>query len=72
MNRGGDLEMDIDMKYEIEKLMTKIMMAIVWKLPRKICYLAAIRVIASATQGTSSISAPELLAMDALKLWEGK
>lgn len=60
-------------KYEIEKIMTKIIMAIVWRLPKKLCYWVTVRVIASATTGVnSSVCVPELLAMDALILWSGE
>ncbi|MBU2527689.1 MAG: hypothetical protein KKC03_13920 [Bacteroidetes bacterium] len=43
----------------------------VWKLPRKIVYWCAIRLIANATQGKWGTQiVPELKAMDALKRWE--
>ena len=50
--------------------MEKFWMWIAWRLPKRLIYWAAIRVAARATSGPDSTSAPELLAMDALKRWE--
>lgn len=48
----------------------KIIIWIVWKLPRKIIYWSAIRLFANATTGKYGDQiTPELLAMDALKRW---
>ena len=45
---------------------------IAWKLPRRLAYWCAIRVIAHATTGKyGNTVVPELRAMDALKRWEG-
>ena len=50
--------------------MEKLLIWISWKLPRKLVYWCAIRVISNATVGNySSQIVPELLAMDALKRW---
>jgi hypothetical protein len=44
---------------------------VVWRLPRRLAYWCAIRVIAHATTGEySNQVVPELTAMDALKRWE--
>ena len=44
-----------------------------WKLPRKVVYWAAIRLMAHATQGQySSTIVPELTVMDALQRWGGE
>ena len=57
----------MDKKDRTDKVWTRI----AWKLPQRLVYWAAIRLIASATQGQwSDTIAPELLAMDALKRWD--
>jgi len=44
---------------------------VAWKLPRRIVYWAAIRLMAHATRGPwSSQEVPSLLGMDALKRWD--
>ena len=44
---------------------------VAWKLPRKVAYWAAIRVMAHATQGKyENQEVPALLAMDVLKRWD--
>ncbi len=44
---------------------------IAWKLPKKVVYFAAIRLIAFATTGEyGSTVVPELGAMDAIRRWE--
>jgi len=49
----------------------KLVMWMAWRLPRKVAYWAAIRVMANATQGRWSHQlVPDLLAMDALARWE--
>jgi hypothetical protein len=49
----------------------KLVMAVAWKLPRRLAYWCAIRVIAHATQGKYGTQiVPDLLAMDALRRWE--
>ena len=46
---------------------------IAWRLPKRLVYWCAIRVMANATHGEwSSQVVPELEAMDALKRWETK
>ena len=48
----------------------KAIMKIVWSLPKKIIYWAAIRLMAHATTGKYGHTvAPELGAMDALRRW---
>jgi len=52
-------------------LKEKFMFWFVWKLPKKLVYFCAIRVVAYATTGKySNIIVPELTAMDAIKRWE--
>ena len=61
----------IHLKYEINKRLEKMLIWLVWKLPRAVAYWAAIRVMVNATQGEHQNQVvPELLAMDALKRWE--
>ena len=49
----------------------KILMAIVWKLPRWLIYWASIRLFAHATTGIyGNTITPELNIIDALKRWE--
>jgi hypothetical protein len=44
-----------------------------WRLPRRLVYWCAIRVLANATQGEwSGQIVPDLLAMDALKRWDAE
>jgi hypothetical protein len=51
--------------------MEKIIMWIVWRLPKSIVYWSAVRLGANATQGNySNQIVPELTFMDALKRWE--
>jgi len=52
-------------------LKEKVIMAIVWKLPKSLIYWASIRLIAWATTGKyGNTIVPELTAMDALGRWE--
>lgn len=52
-------------------MIEKLIITIVWLLPRKLVYWCAIRVGAHATQGEfSNQIVPELRFMDALKRWE--
>ena len=52
-------------------MMERIQKWIAWKMPRKIVYWGAIRLIAHATTGKYAAQiVPELLAMDALERWE--
>ena len=49
----------------------KVSRWIAWRLPKKVVYWAAIRLIAYATSGRyGNTVVPELGAMDALKRWE--
>jgi len=53
--------------------MEKIIIWLAWKMPRKLAYWCAVRVMANATVGQySSQVVPELLALDGLKRWEEK
>jgi hypothetical protein len=57
--------------HKLNRLAEKILLAIVWKLPKKLVYWCAIRVMAHATTGEYGDQiTPELLATDALKRWE--
>ena len=48
----------------------KIIRAIAWRLPRRLVYWAALRLMAHATQGRyGNTVVPELTAMDALERW---
>ncbi len=48
----------------------KLLMKLVWALPRSIVYWASIRLFANATQGDYSDQVvPELTAIDALERW---
>ena len=59
-------------RYNTNKLGEKLLTAIVWRLPRRLVYWSAIRVIAHATSGQYSHTVvPELPAMEALKRWDG-
>ena len=60
-----------DFNYEANKIKEKIQMWFAWKLPRWLVKWAAVRLMASATQGKhSSTIVPELTAMQALDRWE--
>lgn len=49
----------------------RLCMWLAWKMPRRLAYWCAVRVITHATQGRySNQIVPELYAMDALKRWE--
>lgn len=42
-----------------------------WRLPKRLCYWCAVRVVANATQGKWEHQVvPSLTAIDALKRWE--
>ena len=52
-------------------MIEKIIIWIVWRLPRSIVYWSAIRVMAHATTGQhGDTEVPALTGMDALKRWE--
>jgi hypothetical protein len=52
-------------------MMEKIVIALAWRMPRRLVYWCAIRVGAHATQGPySKQEVPALTFMDALKRWE--
>jgi len=58
-------------RYEADKLIEKVLMAIAWSMPRKLAMWCAIRVIAHATTGKySNQVVPDLSAMDALDRWD--
>ena len=51
--------------------MEKMLIWFVWRLPRRLAYWCAIRVISHATTGPYSDQVvPELYAMEALKRWD--
>lgn len=59
------------MRYWIKRKAESALRRFVWKLPRKLVYQCAIRVIAHATTGQYSDQVvPELTAMDALERWD--
>jgi hypothetical protein len=61
------------LRYHIsrERLLERLCIAIVWRLPRRLVMWCAIRVIAHATQGQFSTQVvPELGAMEALQRWD--
>ena len=61
----------MDFKYESKRLVEKVFLLFVWKLPRKLVYWCAIRVGANATTGEHSDQSPtDLNFMDAIKRWE--
>ena len=58
------------MKYTYEKYKEKLLLAVVWKLPKSIVYWCAIRLGANATQGEWVNESPtDLKFMTALKRW---
>lgn len=58
---------------KLNKLGTKFMFWFVWKLPKKLVYFCAIRVVSYATTGKySNTEVPALTAMDAIQRWENK
>ncbi len=60
--------MKYDMRWDIRR--TRLIMAIVWRLPRWLVYWCAVRVGAHATTGVhDSQVAPDLKFLDALKRW---
>jgi hypothetical protein len=61
------------LRYLASKRLERLLLWFVWRLPRRLVYWAAIRLMAHATQGPwSSQEVPALLAVDALKRWELK
>jgi len=55
----------------IQRLIAKFWMKLAWKMPKRLVYFCAIRLIAFATQGEySNTIIPELTAMDALGRYE--
>ncbi len=59
------------LRYGIPHFQEKVWIAIAWRLPRKLAYWAAVRVMVHATQGPySNQVVPDLYAMDALKRWD--
>lgn len=60
-----------DHKYYAGKFRERMLIKIVWKLPRKLVMWSAIRVVAHATTGKYSRQiVPKLTAMDALNRWD--
>jgi hypothetical protein len=60
-----------NLKHDASRRAEKMLMWVVWKLPRKVVYWSAIRVGANATTGQySNQVVPELLFTDALKRWD--
>jgi hypothetical protein len=61
----------VHLRYELSKRQERALTALVWRLPRKVVYWSAIRLLAHATTGRwSSQVVPELYIFDALKRWE--
>ncbi len=61
------------LKYEYEKWRDKAIQFIVWKLPKRLVYWCAIRVVADATIGKyRETDAARIPAMEALKRWESQ
>lgn len=61
----------VDFRYERAKFFERVLLKVVWALPRKVAYWAAIRVMAHATTGRyGNQVVPDLTAMDALKRWD--
>jgi len=59
-----------DPNYEWERFKEKTLMWVAWKMPRKITYWCAVRVMAAATKGEYETQiVPELLAIDTLSRW---
>jgi hypothetical protein len=58
--------------YEVtDKGQTRLWLAVVWRLPRRLVYWCAVRVIAHATTGQYGHTVvPQLTAIDALKRWD--
>lgn len=60
-----------NVKYEAAKRRERMLIWLVWKLPRPVAYWAAIRVGVYATTGKYGDQiVPELLFTDALKRWD--
>lgn len=63
----------IDFKYELKKEKEKLVLGIVWLLPRWMVKWCAIRLMAHATTGKyANQVVPELTCIDALNRWEEK
>jgi hypothetical protein len=61
----------IEFVYRAKRLSEKMLLWLVYKLPKRLVYWCAIRVMAHATTGQySNQIVSELTAMDALKRWE--
>jgi hypothetical protein len=63
-----------ELKYwHIERRRERLIMWVVWKMPKWLVYWASIRLISHATTGKyGNQIVPELTATDALKRWEDK
>lgn len=60
-----------EVRYQAGRRAEKLLNWFVWKLPRRLVYQCAIRVIAHATTGQYGDQVvPELTAMDALERWD--
>lgn len=59
------------MRYRLAKLRDKVLMAIAWRLPRRLVMWCYVRVGAHATTGVyGGTVVPELGMMDALQRWD--
>jgi hypothetical protein len=60
----------LDLKYKMYRMKEKLILWIVWKLPKTIIYWAAIRLMSFATCGQYGNDSPtDLPMMEALKRW---
>lgn len=61
----------LNLKIFLSRLPEKMWFWLAWRLPKKLVYFAAIRLVAFATQGEyGNTIVPELPAMEAVRRWE--
>jgi hypothetical protein len=60
----------MEIRYELRKRRERLLMKLVWRLPRRLVMWCYIRVLSNATTGPyGNTVVPELKAMDALQRW---
>lgn len=60
------------MRYILERLFEKLVVASAWKMPKLLAYWAAIRVFSNATRVIDTKAPDKISVVDALRAWEDK
>lgn len=72
MSRLRDLWIRLDLNYRFLRLRERLLLGIIWRLPRSWIYWAVVRGLAHATQGRWGAEHPEqVTAFQVLKRWGG-